>query len=155
MVQNRFWENKSLDEMNREEWEALCDGCGRCCLLKIEDLDSGELFYTNVICSLHDDRHSRCTRYADRSLLVPDCIKVTPKVAREETWLPDTCAYRLLAEGKPLFDWHPLISGSPDSVRAAGISVRDKVISEEYVHPDELEEHLVNWFDKEPATRQG
>ncbi|MCO6412772.1 MAG: YcgN family cysteine cluster protein [Thiogranum sp.] len=152
MLQDRFWEHKSLDDMNSEEWEALCDGCGRCCLLKIEDLDSGQLFYTNVICSLHDDKRGRCTRYADRSLLVPDCIKVTPKVAREELWLPDTCAYRLLAEGRPLFDWHPLISGDTRSVLAAGISVRDKVVSEEYVHPDELEEHLVHWFDKESLS---
>ena len=147
MSEPRFWETKSLDELNREEWEALCDGCGRCCLLKIEDEDSGEVYYTNVVCKFHDSERCRCTAYQQRSELVPDCIKVTPEVAREQKWLPDTCAYRLLAEGKALFDWHPLISGDPDSVHQAGISVRDKVVSEQYVHPDELPEHLVNWFD--------
>jgi uncharacterized cysteine cluster protein YcgN (CxxCxxCC family) len=147
MSEPRFWETKPLDELNREEWEALCDGCGRCCLLKIEDEDSGELYYTNVVCEFHDSDRCRCTAYRQRSLLVPDCIKVTPEVAREQKWLPDTCAYRLLAEGKALFDWHPLISGDPDSIHRAGISVRDRVIPEQYVHPDELPEHLVHWFD--------
>jgi len=147
MSEPRFWETKSLDELNREEWEALCDGCGRCCLLKIEDEDTGDLYYTNVVCEFHDSERCRCTAYPQRSLLVPDCIKVTPEVAREQKWLPDSCAYRLLAEGKALFDWHPLLSGDPDSVHLAGISVRDKVVSEHYVHPDELPEHLVNWCD--------
>ena len=147
MLDPRFWENKSLADMNAREWEALCDGCARCCLVKIEDEDSGELFYTNVVCKHLDDRHCRCRHYGDRSRLVPDCIKVTTEVAYNETWLPDTCAYRLLAEGKPLYDWHPLLSGNPDSVHDAGISVRDKVVSERFVHPDELVEHLVNWFD--------
>ena len=147
MLEARFWETKPLDELNREEWEALCDGCGRCCLLKIEDEDSGELFYTNVVCEFHDSKHCRCTAYQQRSLLVPDCIKVTPEVARDKKWLPDTCAYRLLAERKSLFDWHPLITGDPDSIHQADLSVRDKVVSEKYVHPDELPEHLVHWFD--------
>jgi uncharacterized cysteine cluster protein YcgN (CxxCxxCC family) len=147
MLEPRFWENKSLTEMNTQEWEALCDGCARCCLLKIEDVDSGDLFYTNVACKYLDSMHCRCTQYRERSQLVPDCIKVTPEVARNETWLPDTCAYRLLAEGRPLHNWHPLLSGDPDTVHDEGISVRDKVISERYVHPDELTEHLVNWFE--------
>lgn len=148
MPHERFWEHKSLDELDSEEWEALCDGCGRCCLLKIEDEDSGLLFYTNVVCEYYDNDHSRCSHYADRSLLVPDCIKVTPEVARTQNWLPATCAYRLLAEGRPLYDWHPLISGDPASVQAAGISVRDKVIPEQYVHPDELPEHLAHWLEQ-------
>ncbi|HHJ17249.1 MAG TPA: YcgN family cysteine cluster protein [Gammaproteobacteria bacterium] len=147
MLTQRFWEQKALDDMNEEEWEALCDGCGRCCLLKIEDIDTDKLFYTNVVCEYHDNQRCCCTQYNDRSVLVPDCIKVTPEVARTQTWLPDSCAYRLLAEGKPLFDWHPLISGDPDSVHAAGISIRDRVVSEEFVHGDELPEHLVHWFD--------
>jgi hypothetical protein len=149
MPDARFWEHKDLDELSSEEWESLCDGCGRCCLLKIEDADSGDLFYTNVVCSYYDQEHCRCSQYADRSLLVPDCIKVTPEVARTQSWLPETCAYRLLAEGKPLFDWHPLISGDPQSVHLAGISIRDRVISEEFVHPDELPEHLVHWLDED------
>jgi uncharacterized cysteine cluster protein YcgN (CxxCxxCC family) len=147
MSEQRFWEHKALDELSSAEWESLCDGCGRCCLLKLEDIDSGRLFYTNVVCDYHDNARCRCTRYQDRSLLVPDCIKVTPAVARTQHWLPDTCAYRLLAEGKPLFDWHPLISGDPDSVHAAGISIRDKTIAEQYVHPDELPEHLAHWLE--------
>jgi hypothetical protein len=147
MLEARFWEAKSLDELNREEWEALCDGCGRCCLLKIEDEDTGDLFYTNVVCEFHDSARCRCTAYQQRSLLVPDCIKVTPKTARDKKWLPEACAYRLLAERKPLFDWHPLISGDADNIHQAGISVRDKVVSEQYVHPDELPEHLVHRLD--------
>lgn len=143
----RFWENKPLEALSPPEWEALCDGCGRCCLIKIEDLDSGRLFYTNVICEYHDSEACRCTQYAKRSLLVPDCIKVTPDVARSHDWLPDTCAYRLLAEGRPLPDWHPLISGKPDSVHRAGMSVRGRVVPEQYVHPDELPEHLAHWLD--------
>lgn len=149
MPEARFWEHKTLDQLSVEEWEALCDGCGRCCLLKIEDADSGDLFYTNVVCEYYDQDRCRCSQYADRSLLVPDCIKVTPEVARTQTWLPDTCAYRLLAEGKPLYDWHPLLSGDPQSVHAAGVSIRDRVISETYVHPDELAEHLVHWRDED------
>jgi uncharacterized cysteine cluster protein YcgN (CxxCxxCC family) len=147
MPETRFWEHKTLDELSVEEWEALCDGCGRCCLLKLEDEESGDLFYTNVVCEYYDQDRCRCSQYADRSLLVPDCIKVTPEVARTQTWLPDTCAYRLLAEGKPLYDWHPLVSGDPESVHTAGVSIRDRVISEQYVHPDELPEHLVRWPD--------
>ncbi|HFD81470.1 MAG TPA: YcgN family cysteine cluster protein, partial [Gammaproteobacteria bacterium] len=100
-----FWKHKPLDELDREEWESLCDGCGRCCLLKIEDEDSGELYYTNVACRYYDNDRSRCSCYGDRTERVPECIRVTPEVAREARWLPDTCAYRLLAEGKPLFDW--------------------------------------------------
>lgn len=143
-----FWQHKTLEQMSPSEWESLCDGCGLCCLTKILDEDSGRLFYTNVVCRYHDSQACRCTRYTERSVLVPTCIKVTPKVAREEEWLPSTCAYRLLAEGKPLYDWHPLISGDPESVHDAGVSVRGRVISEAYVHQDELPEHLVNWFDK-------
>jgi uncharacterized cysteine cluster protein YcgN (CxxCxxCC family) len=146
-METEYWKHKTLEDMDHGEWEALCDGCGRCCLLKIEDEDSGALFYTNVICEYHDNQQCRCTHYKDRSLLVPDCIKVTPEVARSEKWLPDTCAYRLLAEDKPLFDWHPLLSGNADSVHTAGISVRDKVVAEQYVHPDELPEHLAHWLE--------
>ncbi len=146
----RFWEDTPLEALDAEQWEALCDGCGRCCLLKIEDEDSGRLFYTDVVCEYLDSDRCRCTRYLDRCLLVPDCIKVTPEVARTQRWLPNTCAYRLVAEGKPLPDWHPLVSGDPASVHRADISVRDKVISESYVHPDELPEHLAHWLDEKP-----
>lgn len=141
-----FWERKTLEEMTAQEWESLCDGCARCCLFKLEDEDSGEVFYTNVACRLLDHGQCRCTAYERRCQLVPDCVQVTPEVARE-TWLPDTCAYRLLAEGKPLPEWHPLRSGTPQSVWDAGICVAGMAVSEEYVHPDELEEHLIHWED--------
>ena len=141
-----FWETKTLEEMTAEEWESLCDGCARCCLFKLEDEDSGEVYYTNVACRLLDHTQCRCTRYEERSRLVPDCVQVTSEVARE-TWLPDTCAYRLLAEGKPLPEWHPLITGTSQSVWDAGICVAGMAVSEEYVHPDELEEHLIHWED--------
>lgn len=147
MSMPRFWETKTPDEMNEEEWESLCDGCGRCCLLKLEDIETGDTHYTNVICKYHDNEACRCTEYKDRSRLVPDCIKVTPDVARTAKWLPDTCAYRLLAEDKLLFDWHPLISSNPNSVDEAGFTITDKVVSEEFVHPDELDEHLIHWLD--------
>lgn len=138
---DRFWETKTLEEMSEAEWERLCDGCARCCQIKLEDVDSGELFYTNVVCRYLDATACRCTQYDRRSLLVPDCVKVTPQVARQ-SWLPETCAYRLLAEAKPLPEWHPLISGDRDTVHRAGASVRGRVVSEEFVHPDELISHL-------------
>ena len=141
-----FWESKRLEEMTRDEWESLCDGCARCCLLKIEDEDTHEIFFTNVVCKYLDQPNCRCTEYKDRNRLVPDCVHVTPEVARQP-WLPGTCAYRLLAEGKPLPAWHPLVSGDPESVHEAGISMRFNAISEEHVHPDELVEHLIHWAD--------
>ena len=147
MLEIRFWKTKSLEKLSPEEWEALCDDCGRCCLLKIEDEDSGDLFYTNVVCEFHDSERCRCSAYQQRTQRVTDCIKVTPALARDKKWLPDTCAYRLLAERKDLFDWHPLISGNLDSVHEAGISVRDKVVSEKYVHPQDLPGHLIQWID--------
>ena len=141
---DRFWERLALEALSSAQWESLCDGCGRCCLIKIEDSDSGELFYTNVVCRYHDSEACRCTCYAERTRRVPDCLRVTPEIARTARWLPDTCAYRLLAEGRPLYNWHPLISGDPDSVHAAGISVRGRVVPETCVHPDELPDHLVH-----------
>ncbi len=125
-----FWETTALDRMNREEWESLCDGCGKCCLHKLEDEETGEIAYTNVACRLLDHETIRCRHYADRLRFVPDCTILTADTVRSYGWLPATCAYRLLAEGKPLYDWHPLISGSKESVHAAGISVKGKTVSE-------------------------
>ncbi len=147
MGKDRFWENRPLEDLSKPEWESLCDGCGRCCLLKVQDEDSHELFYTSVVCRYHDSVKCRCTCYAERSRLVPDCIQVTPTVARHETWLPETCAYRLLAEGKPLYPWHPLLSGDTESVHQAGISVQDRVVSEQYVHADDLFNHVAQLGD--------
>lgn len=136
---------RTLGSLNRQEWEALCDGCARCCLHKLEDADTGKIFYTRVVCRLLDQRTCRCTRYEERHSLVPDCVELGPNEVPVFHWLPPTCAYRLVAEGKDLEEWHPLVSGDPESVHRAGISVRGKVVSEEYVHPDGMEEHIVRW----------
>lgn len=149
---NRFWERKRLHEMTHQEWESLCDGCGRCCLLKIEDADTGEVFYTDVACHLLDIERCRCMRYADRIKEVADCIALTPEDAAALGWLPATCAYRRVAEGKPLEWWHPLVSNDPTSVHRAGISVRGRVISARAVDPDEVEERIVRWV--RPARRR-
>lgn len=140
-----FWQEKSLAQMNAQEWESLCDGCGRCCLAKLEDEDTGELFFTRVACRLLDSETCRCQNYARRAKLVADCVTLTAENISSINWLPSTCAYRLLDEGKPLFAWHPLLSGDPQSVHRAGISVQGKVLSEQYVHPDALDEHIVKW----------
>ncbi len=137
----RFWETKSLDAMSETEWESLCDGCGQCCLFKLEDADTGEYALTDVACRYLDHDTCQCSDYANRSRNVPDCVKVTPGNIAGLRWMPETCAYRLLAEGKPLYDWHPLVSGDPDSVHSAGASVQGKAVNEDYV--DDLEEHVV------------
>jgi len=141
----RFWETKRLDDMTTEEWESLCDGCGRCCLLKLEDEDTGRIYYTDVGCKLLDCDTCRCTNYPDRLTYVPDCVVLDVKKAEELQWMPSTCAYRLLANGQPLPEWHPLITGNPDSVHWAGMSVANKIHKEEEVAEDDLPDHLVSW----------
>ncbi|MEZ5529007.1 MAG: YcgN family cysteine cluster protein [Porticoccaceae bacterium] len=145
--QGRFWETKSLTEMNGAEWESLCDGCGKCCLHKLEDEDSGEVYYTDVACRLLDPYSCRCSDYPNRLSLVPDCLQLTAGQIEELCWLPSTCSYRLLAEGQPLPSWHPLVSGDTNSVHIADASVRGKVLSELSVSPDDLEERIVYWVD--------
>ena len=140
---DRFWETMPLAEMSVQQWELLCDGCGRCCLYKLEDEDSGEVYVCNVACQLLDLDSCQCRDYALRKQQVPDCTVLTLDNIEEFSWLPLTCAYRLLAEGKPLFDWHPLLSGSPESVHAAGISVRGRVIAES--EADDLRLHITDW----------
>ncbi len=146
-VAKPFWQRLSLAEMDQEQWESLCDGCARCCLIKLEDEDSGEVVYTGVTCQLLDLDHCRCTRYPERHALVEDCVQLGPEQAATFHWLPRTCAYRILAEGGDLPEWHPLVSGDPDSVHEAGISVRGRAISEAHVHPDGLEEHVIRWVE--------
>ena len=140
-----FWRRKSLAEMTPEEWESLCDGCGRCCLLKLEDQDTSEIVYTDVACRLLDLGTCRCTRYRERTRLVPDCVVLTPENLARLDWMPSTCAYRLLDEGKDLPDWHPLVSGRRDSVHLAGISVRGRALREGEVRDEDLEDRIVAW----------
>ncbi|MCU7932982.1 MAG: YcgN family cysteine cluster protein [Candidatus Thiodiazotropha sp. (ex Codakia rugifera)] len=140
-----FWENIPLHIMSRERWESLCDGCAKCCLQKFEDEETREIFYTNVVCNLLDLDACQCTRYQERSTLVPNCVTLTTHDLDDPYWLPPTCAYRLLAEGKPLPTWHPLISGNPDSVKLGGHSIRGKVVTEAEAD-DEWELHLIDWI---------
>ena len=140
-----FWQTKSLEEMTHEEWESLCDGCGKCCLIKLEDGDSGEIDHTDVACKLLDLETCRCGNYARRKQIVPDCIVLTPDKINSLRWMPSTCAYRLISEGKDLPDWHPLVSGEFESVHRAGISVRGRAVSEDDVPDEDLEDHIVAW----------
>ena len=143
-----FWETKKLNEMDRAEWESLCDGCARCCLHKLEDEDTEEVFYTDVVCRYLDQDACRCTEYQDRNRLVPNCVWLTPDDVEAFHWLPTTCAYRLVAEGKPLNDWHPLISGRAESVQEAGSAVTGRCVSEEFVHEEELEDRIIRWVQQ-------
>jgi uncharacterized cysteine cluster protein YcgN (CxxCxxCC family) len=149
-LRNRFWE-LPLAELTRPEWEALCDGCGQCCLHKIEDADTGEIEHTNVACRLLDTSTAQCSDYRNRKAFVPDCLRLTLRIVNDVAWLPPTCAYRLRANGQPLRPWHPLVSGDPDTVRRAGISVAGRVVSEIDAGP--LEHHIVEWhaWDEDAA----
>jgi len=141
----RFWETVPLDRMRPEEWEALCDGCGKCCLNKLEDEDTGEVAFTAVSCRLLDTESCRCGNYAIRKQLVPECVVLTTqKLPEIAYWLPQTCAYRRLHEGRGLADWHPLVSGDPESVHAAGISVRGLAVPEFTVTEDEWEDYIID-----------
>ncbi|KMK65576.1 YcgN family cysteine cluster protein [Puniceibacterium sp. IMCC21224] len=140
----RFWENKPLTKLSPKEWEALCDGCGKCCLNKLEDEDTGHVELTRVACRLFDDTTCRCAQYPIRHQFVPECIVLKPSnIDQHAYWMPRTCAYRLLWEGKRLFDWHPLISGTPDSVHDAGVSMRHRTVAEFEVDEDDWEDHII------------
>ncbi len=141
----RFWENKSLADMNREEWESLCDGCARCCLIKLEDEESGELCTTNVACRYLEIAQCHCNVYRERTRLVPECLQVTQENVAGLYWMPQSCAYRLLAEGKPLPDWHPLVTGKHGSVPEAGIAVSGYAISELALDENsDLEDYIID-----------
>ncbi|OED40568.1 hypothetical protein ACH42_15875 [Endozoicomonas sp. (ex Bugula neritina AB1)] len=138
-----FWQQKTLQQMSFEEWESLCDGCGRCCLHKLEDEETDEVYYTSVACQLLDTQSCRCKDYSNRKSLVPDCTTLTIAYLEFFHWLPNTCAYRLVSEGKPLPEWHPLISGTQESVHGAGISVRRYAQSELAIPEEDWEDYLI------------
>jgi len=140
---NPFWETKSLAELDQTEWESLCDGCGKCCLNKLIDEDTDELVFTNVACDLLNLKTCQCGDYAHRFRKVPDCIQLSADKIADFAWLPDSCAYRRLAEGRPLPEWHPLLTGSRSAMHAAGQSVRGKVIHE--CERGDWEDHIVTW----------
>lgn len=140
-----FWQTKTLTEMTHDEWESLCDGCGKCCLHKLEDEETGEVFYTNVACRLLNLDTCRCTNYKERTQLVPDCLDLKQHEASAFNWLPSTCAYRLLAEGEELPNWHPLVSGKPTSVINAGVSIRSFAVTESQA--EDLEDHVIEWLE--------
>ena len=138
-----FWRGRGLTDFSPEEWESLCDGCAKCCLYKLEDAETREVYYTNVHCRLLDTDTGRCSDYANRSTRVSDCLTITPELLADPYWLPATCAYRLVAEGKDLPDWHPLVSGDPLSPARAGQSVCGRTVCED--EAGELESHLITW----------
>jgi uncharacterized protein len=168
-----FWRTKTLAAMNDAEWESLCDGCGRCCLVKLEEDLSEQtthlrsrktaaseanprIYFTDVGCRLLDAKSCRCHDYSNRTAQVSDCVQLTPEVVAEIGWLPPTCAYRLLSEGRPLYWWHPLVSGDRDTVHAAGISVRGRVhLNEDEIAPDDLEDRIVGWPVRMPKRARG
>ena len=145
-----FWQSKKLTELTPDEWESLCDGCGRCCLKKLQDEETGEVAYTDVACKQLDRDRCRCKSYA----LGPDCVALRPTDTSTFDWLPTTCAYRKVAEGKPLDWWHPLVSGDPDTVHRAGISVRGRTLAERDISVETLETRIVQWIKTAPLRRR-
>jgi uncharacterized protein len=139
---NRFWEDTPIDKLDRAQWEALCDGCGKCCLHKLEDDETGELFATNVACRLLDRTTARCSNYRQRRAFVAECVRLTPRMVSALDWLPSTCAYRLRGAGAPLPEWHHLVCGDPEAVHRAGESVRGWTVSED--DAGEFENHIVD-----------
>ena len=141
-----FWETKSLNQMTKVEWESLCDGCGKCCLHKLEDIDTGEISVSNVSCSFLDQTSCKCKDYKNRNENVPDCIQLDSKNLKKLDWLPSTCAYRLIDEGESLHDWHHLISGSSETIHERGMSVRDCSVNESSLK--NVEEYILEWFNE-------
>ena len=140
-----FWKHKTLSQMTSAEWESLCDGCGKCCLNKLEDWETAEIHWTSIGCELLDCETCRCTDYSNRFEQVPDCIQLSPDNIDTIGWLPPTCAYRLVREGRDLYWWHPLVSGDPETVHEAGISVRGRAIPDDGIKPEDYENYLIDW----------
>lgn len=143
----RFWEKHALDELTSDEWEALCDGCGKCCLLKLEDFDTAEVAFTNIACRLLDDETCRCSQYKIRKQLVPSCVVISPdSIATAAYWMPKTCAYRRLYEGDALPKWHPLVTGNRNSTQEAGMSMVNRTVPEFDVDEDDYEDYIIEGF---------
>ena len=139
-----FWKTTPLERMTQNEWEALCDGCGKCCMNKLEDEDSGEVVLTRIACRLFDDTTCHCSQYPIRHQFVPECISLSPQNLDSHLyWMPDTCAYKLLHRGKPLYDWHPLVSGDPQSVQDARVSMQSRTLPEFEISEDDWEDHII------------
>lgn len=147
MADQPFWLRKSLAELDAQEWESLCDGCGRCCLVKLEEEESGEVYQTDVVCQLFDCEAGGCSDYRNRQSRVDDCLQLTPASVATLSWLPDSCGYRRVHERRPLPSWHPLVSADRETVYRAGASVRGRVVSELTVASDELEDRIVQWVE--------
>ncbi|NDA08117.1 MAG: YcgN family cysteine cluster protein [Alphaproteobacteria bacterium] len=145
MTSPKFWESKSLAAMTSDEWESLCDGCGKCCVIKLEDVDDGSIHYTDIGCRLLDGKSCQCKDYSNRKKEVPDCVILSPSRLDSLPWMPSTCAYRLLHEGKDLPLWHPLVSGDKESVHKAGISVRNQIFPEDDIAEDDYPAHIKVW----------
>lgn len=150
-----FWRTKTLAELDQQEWESLCDGCGRCCLVKLEDEDDGRILPTNVACRLFDAERCTCHDYENRTARVPDCLQLTPALVAELKWLPPSCAYRLVHEGQDLPDWHHLKTGSGDTVHEAGASVRGRISAfEDDIVEDDWPKHIVQWPLRWPKDKR-
>ncbi|MXX94649.1 MAG: YcgN family cysteine cluster protein [Gammaproteobacteria bacterium] len=145
ITKDRYWEYKRLDQLSQDEWENLCDGCAQCCQMRVRCDESKQLVMIPITCELLDLQSCRCTKYTDRHRLVPNCVELTPENVTTIKWLPETCAYRLIGEGKPLFEWHPLIAGNRKQMEEQGISVAHRAVSARNVHPDDLSFEVLKW----------
>ena len=149
MANQKFWKTKKLSELNHDEWESLCDNCGKCCVIKLINEKTNELFYTNVSCHLLDTNCCKCKDYENRKKLVPDCVKLTPKNLNQLNWMPNTCAYKLIHEGKELPDWHPLIQKTSKDINMENYSVAKRVISEKDINMEKITDYIFDWEKEE------
>jgi len=154
MAAQPFWKTKTLQEMTQPEWESLCDGCAKCCLVKLEDEDTKELFFTSLHCKLLDGKTCQCSDYPNRKKFVPVCVKLTPEIVATVDWLPESCAYRLVHEGKDLHDWHHLISGDRQEVHRRGYSAKGKTRTEEGIADEDAIDYVIDWFHAPPKKRR-
>ena len=145
-----FWKTKTLEQMTPEEWESVCDGCAKCCLLKLEDEDSGDIAYTRLHCRLLDGETCRCTNYPERKKHIPDCVTLTPKTVSQIKWMPDTCAYKLLLSGQPLPSYHHLVCGDKNAIHQAGHSIRGRTVNEDQVLEDDQIDWIIDWDGNPP-----